>query len=680
MANTSGIRAGRAYVELGVSDQLTKGLKQAQAQLNAFGAGLQSLGKGLMAGGGAALAFMAGATKVFSEGIHELLETSERTGASVEALSELEFAASRAGLQLDGLEVGLRKMQKTVGEAAMGSASASEALGKLGLTAADLTKLAPDQQFELLADRLDQIRDPALRAAMAMEIFGKSGTSLLPMMAGGAAGLTALRQEARTLGLTVSTETAESAAQLKDALKSLWMVGGRLYATIGEALAPAVTQLAGAATRVVVSFMEWIRQNQQVIVTSAEVAAAVFGVGAALYAVGFILTRTIALGVAVKAAVVGVSAALSSIAMIAAGLLSPLGAVLVAVAGLGTYLVLYSQAGGQALSWLSDRFRDLLWFVGRVMEGVSQALSAGDVALASKVLWAGIKVEWQKGVLALESIWDPIKEQLVTTWNDVWYSFAIAVENAASGLKRIWNSVTSAMTSLWIEAVGLLSSVWTGFVNGVGRAWDSVQEWLINRWIDLYRIVGGLSQEQAAALKRMNQEDYALQDAFDAESYQKRMKAIESERGARERANREQEVIDQQNEQALHDQKIANLVARWRIADAAAKAARGAGVAAAQAELQRAQDALDAALAQARSASTLAGAPSAPELPKLPTQADLDAILTRQRKISVMSTYDVSATFGFGATSAKDETVEILKRMDKRVQRIEAKTGGALEP
>ena len=39
MADTKGIRAGRAFVELGVSDKLTKGLQAAEKRLKAFGEG-----------------------------------------------------------------------------------------------------------------------------------------------------------------------------------------------------------------------------------------------------------------------------------------------------------------------------------------------------------------------------------------------------------------------------------------------------------------------------------------------------------------------------------------------------------------------------------------------------------------------------------------------------------------
>jgi hypothetical protein len=44
VANAKGIRAGKAFVELGVSDKLTAGLRRAQKRLHAFGAGLRNIG------------------------------------------------------------------------------------------------------------------------------------------------------------------------------------------------------------------------------------------------------------------------------------------------------------------------------------------------------------------------------------------------------------------------------------------------------------------------------------------------------------------------------------------------------------------------------------------------------------------------------------------------------------
>ena len=60
MADTRGIRAGRAFVELGVSDKLSAGLKAAQKRLEAFGAGLRSIGTKMAGIGVAAITALLG--------------------------------------------------------------------------------------------------------------------------------------------------------------------------------------------------------------------------------------------------------------------------------------------------------------------------------------------------------------------------------------------------------------------------------------------------------------------------------------------------------------------------------------------------------------------------------------------------------------------------------------------
>jgi hypothetical protein len=87
VADTRGIRAGRAFVELGVSDKLSAGLKAAQKKLEAFGAGLRSIGTKMAGIGVAAITALLGTAKVFSDTGDVLDKMSQRTGVSVEALS-----------------------------------------------------------------------------------------------------------------------------------------------------------------------------------------------------------------------------------------------------------------------------------------------------------------------------------------------------------------------------------------------------------------------------------------------------------------------------------------------------------------------------------------------------------------------------------------------------------------
>jgi hypothetical protein len=55
-ASSSAIKAGRAYVEVSLHDRLAKGLKAAQARLEAFGSAVRNVGLGLTGIGTAALA------------------------------------------------------------------------------------------------------------------------------------------------------------------------------------------------------------------------------------------------------------------------------------------------------------------------------------------------------------------------------------------------------------------------------------------------------------------------------------------------------------------------------------------------------------------------------------------------------------------------------------------------
>ncbi|MFB3892449.1 MAG: hypothetical protein ACE15C_10560, partial [Phycisphaerae bacterium] len=167
---------------------------------------------------------MLASTKVFSKMGDDLAKMSARTGFSVETLSELGFAADLSGASMEVLENGIRKMQRTLVDAAQGSKSAQDALAMLGLAVADLAGLSPEEQFKLIADRLAKIEDLTIKAAAAMELFGRNGTELLPMLSGGAAGIERLQEQARKLGLTISTEDAKAAERFNDILSIMWKV------------------------------------------------------------------------------------------------------------------------------------------------------------------------------------------------------------------------------------------------------------------------------------------------------------------------------------------------------------------------------------------------------------------------------------------------------------------------
>jgi len=287
MAAASGIRAGAAYVELFVKDsRLVKGLNAAAARLKAFGASITALGAKL-AGLGVTLALpFLGAAKLFADMGSDMKDMSDRTGVAVEALSELRYAAEQSGSGAEDLEKGLRTMSRNIVEAARGSKEARKGFARLGLTIADLTGLSPDQQFELIADRLAAVQNPINRATIALEIFGKTGANLVPLLSSGAEGIQELRRQANSLGLTMSTEDAEAAEAFGDALSTLWRSLKQVAFMVGAALAPTLKDIAEWFTRVAANLSGWIDENREVITVIAAVITGIVGVGVALMVLG----------------------------------------------------------------------------------------------------------------------------------------------------------------------------------------------------------------------------------------------------------------------------------------------------------------------------------------------------------------------------------------------------------
>ncbi len=576
MADTRGIRAGRAFVELGVSDKLTAGLRRAQKQLEAFGAGVRSVGTRLAGIGTAAVTALLGTAKAFSDTGDMLDKMSQRTGVSVEALSELGFAADLSGTDLETLESGLRNMQRTLAGAAQGSASAAEALGRLGLSAAQLAGLSPDEQFKVLAERISQVRDPALRAALAMELFGKAGTKLLPLMADGAAGIEAMQEEARRLGLTVSTETARDAAALNDALGTLWKVLKQGVFTIGGALAPTLKDLAERITRIVVSITTWIKANRDMVVWALKIAAAVAVAGIAIVALGYIVSGIGATLGIVAGIIGGVGTAFSLIGAAIAAILSPVGLAIAAIVALGGVLLVTTGVGGEALAWLGEQFTRLRDWVTKVVGGISDALAAGDIALAAEILWLSLKVVWQQGVAALNKVWLEAKEFFVSTAYGMWYGALAAAE-----------VVFHALEVAWIETTAFLSKTWTNFTTGFQQVWESASSWVAKRMLEIQGLFdSGLDVDAA---KR------AVDDQLES-----RLAELESA-AQRHVAEREgQRAAEREQAAAIHEATLAGIGRDFEEAQAALKANTEAGLAESQAALDAAKQKLADAIEQAR--------------------------------------------------------------------------------
>ena len=171
----------------------------------------------------------------------DVAKNADKLGFSIEGFQELRYAAERSGVSVATFDSSMTTMQKRLGEAAQGSGAAIKGLDMLGLSAKDLIKLAPEDALGVIADRMQQIENPADRATVAAAFFSKQGIGMVNMLKDGSKGLFRLREDARRTGNVLTEKAARGAEVYQDSLLNAQLSAKGLKNTVGAALMPAVT-------------------------------------------------------------------------------------------------------------------------------------------------------------------------------------------------------------------------------------------------------------------------------------------------------------------------------------------------------------------------------------------------------------------------------------------------------
>ncbi len=149
-------------------------------------------------------------------------KAAERINTTAEAFSTLAAAAELAEVDTAGLEAGLGILAKNVSGLKNGTSSASDSLAELGLSASDFIGLDTAAAFEKISQRMFKFAAAGDRGRLAMDIMGKSGRQLLPLMRDvSERGLAAMTAEAEALGIMVSGKASADADKFGDNLTQL---------------------------------------------------------------------------------------------------------------------------------------------------------------------------------------------------------------------------------------------------------------------------------------------------------------------------------------------------------------------------------------------------------------------------------------------------------------------------
>ena len=191
---------------------------------------------GLIISGGAFVGLVKGAI----DSADSFGKLSDQTGIAANTLQAYVNAGKLAGVSQETIDKGLRRLAQSMREADQGVATYKDSFDALGISVRTVDGQFKTNQKVLgeVADKFATMENGATKAAIAMEIFGRSGASLINLLNGGAASLTEFNYE-------VSENFAQNAEFFNDQIAVLAIRFDGFRKQLTDALLPALNTIVG---------------------------------------------------------------------------------------------------------------------------------------------------------------------------------------------------------------------------------------------------------------------------------------------------------------------------------------------------------------------------------------------------------------------------------------------------
>lgn len=180
----------------------TRGTQQAGAALGVLNGFVQGIGMAVANYAGRAARALGEMTGEALHTADEMGKLAQKTGAATESISAIAYAAKLSDVGLGELQVGIKGL--------------SQWMEKQGLVGRDVIEVMLEQ-----SDVLAGMADGAAKTNLAMELFGRSGQELIPLLNQGSEAIRKQMEEAKRYGLVISGDFARGAEVFNDRLTTM---------------------------------------------------------------------------------------------------------------------------------------------------------------------------------------------------------------------------------------------------------------------------------------------------------------------------------------------------------------------------------------------------------------------------------------------------------------------------
>lgn len=410
----------------------------------------------------------------------DMYDMARGAGIGVEAFQKLAYAGRMSGVETEKLSASLVKFDRMVAEATGGNKTYMQTFEDLGIKIKDSAGnlRQPNEIFEDVADIFHNTEDGIGKTALAVELFGKSGADLIPMLNDGKAGLKAFYAEAERLGLALSNEMIAKGDAFSDQLENIGEQVKGVKLQLGAALIPALSAATEKISKVIDKITKWVQENPELAATIGNIAMTtgkwIAILGTAAIAIGSVAFIILQFRKAFRAMSDAVTIGISIFKNIK-----------------NTFLVVDKAMKGytktQKLATVATKLFNKALKANPILTIISLIIALGAVVYSVIKNWdkiaAWFKKLWDALVGIFKAAWEAIKKvwSTVTGWfSNLWGGIKAGAGKAWEGIKNTINKAREGVQKAWGSVKGWFSNLWGNVKSGISNAWGGIKDWFSN--------------------------------------------------------------------------------------------------------------------------------------------------------------------------------------------------------
>lgn len=410
----------------------------------------------------------------------DMFDMARSTGMGVESFQKIAYAAKMSGIEAEKVTTSFIKFDKMIVDAAGGNKTYMQTFKDLGIQIKDSAGnlRQPNEIFEDVAEIFHNTKDGAAKTALAVELFGKSGAELIPMLNDGKSGLQAFYAEAERMGLVLSAEAIGKGDAFSDQLEQIGQQVKGVKLQLGTALIPALSAAAEKIAAVIDKITRWVQENPELAATIGNIAMTtgkwIAILGTAAIAIGSVAFIILQFRKAFRAMSDAVTIGISIFKNIK-----------------NTFLVVDKAMKGytktQKLATVATKLFNKALKANPILTIISLIIALGAVVYSVIKNWdkiaAWFKKLWDAIVGIFKAAWEAIKKvwSTVTGWfSNLWGGIKAGAGKAWEGIKNTISKAREGVQKAWGSVKGWFSNLWNGVKNVTGKAWQGVKSVFLN--------------------------------------------------------------------------------------------------------------------------------------------------------------------------------------------------------